>query len=161
MPDLVMSATISRTLLNLSPLQINDGVVYRVSSESFLSGQMQWTRNQISSIYIDGAVTVARSRQIMNENFAVEVAGFNPANIGAGVSQVYFQANMAALIAAMSQDSFTLDLLVGVNPDTVHYTYTGEAADVQVAWTTPRFAAMRGLVTFTMPRQPVPMAGGV
>jgi hypothetical protein len=161
MPDLTMSATISRDLLGLSALQINDGTVYRISSESFLSGQMQWTRNQISSIYIDGAVTVARSRQIMNENFAVEVAGYNPANLKLALTQNYFQANMAALIAAMSQDTLTLDLLVGPSGDQVHYTYTGEAADVQVAWTTPRFAAMRGLVTFTMPRQPVPVAGGV
>jgi len=159
--ELPMSATVTRTQLGLPPLQLNDGVIYRCSTSAFLGGQVQWTRNQVSSIYIDGSVTVARQRQIVNENIAFEVSGVDGNNLNGPPNQSAFQKNMAVLIAAFSQDSFTLDLILGDVSEATHYTYLCEAADVQVTWTTPRFVAKQGLVTFTVPRQPVPVAGGV
>jgi len=161
MADLALSVLVNRDLLNLAALQCNDGNVYRASASPFMGEQLQWTRNQITSVYIDGAVTVNRQRQIVNEQMAFEVSGRNPANLTAAPTQALFQTNMATLIAAFSQDNFQVDIIVGTGGDATHYTYQAEAADVQVTWTLPRFLARQGLITFTVPRQPVPIAGGV
>lgn len=161
MADLTMSVTVSRTALALPLLQVNDGAIYRCSAAPFMGEQVAWNRNQITSIYIDGSVTVGRQRQVVNEQLAFEVSGRDPANLAVGPTQRQFQTNMAVLITAFSQDNFTLDLIIGAGADATHYTYRAEAADVQVAWVSARFIARQGLVTFTVPRQPVPVAGGV
>ena len=162
MADLALSVTITRTALALSTLQLNDGLVYRAAAEDFMGGDGTWERQQVGSAYMDGQVTVNRQRQVVNEHLTFEVSGATPGSPATPTSQVQFQANLATLIAAMSQDSFTLDIAVGSGGDIAHYTYLGEAADLtNASWTGPRMLAKQGKLTFNMPRQPVPVAGGV
>ena len=145
--SLGMSVTVTRTQLGLSPLAINDHISYYVA-DTFMGGQVSWTRNQVTSPFVDGAVTVNRTRSMVTEQVVIEVLGG---------TQALIQANAATLISAFLQDSFLLTITVA----TTTYQYLCEASDFQVTWTGPRFFAKQAQVTFSMPRQPIPVIGGV
>ena len=144
-----MGVSVTRTQLGLPVLNINDHNAYYVA-DTFLGGQMAWNRNQVTSPYVDGSVTVNRTRSMVTEQIVVEVLG--------GPSQALLQANVATLIAAFSQDSYLLSITL---PQATTYQYLCEAADYQVSWTSPRFFAKQLQVTFSMPRQPIALVGGV
>ena len=142
-----MSVLVSRTLLGLPALQINDHLNYKVAPQ-FLGGNVQWNRTKVTSPFLDGEVTTQRTRQNVSEQIAVEIFAGSAAEL---------QANTAALLAAFSQDSFVLTVTIA---GTV-YAYQCEAADAQTAWTGPRMMAHQGQVVFGVPRQPLALTGGV
>ena len=142
-----MSVLVSRTLLGLPALQINDHLNYKVAPQ-FLGGNVQWNRTKVTSPFLDGEVTTQRTRQNVSEQVAVEIYAGSAAQL---------QTNTAALIAAFNQDSFTLTVTL----DGTVYAYQCEAADAQTMWTGPRMMAHRGQVLFAVPRQPVPLIGAV
>jgi hypothetical protein len=148
MADLSLSVAVTRAQLGLGNLNINDHISYYCAAQ-FLGGSMTWNRQQISSPYMDGSVTVNRTRGVVMEPVAVEVLGS---------TDTALQTNMATLLAALSQDTF--DLLVGIG--SAQYQYLCEAADVQNAgWSGPRMIAKQAQIVFQVPRQPVPILGGV
>lgn len=143
--DLSLSVTVSRTLLGLSDLPINDHVTYYVAPQ-FLGGQVQWNRQQVTSPFTDGAVTVYRNRQLVTEQIAVEVMARTGAELKAAVD---------TLIDAFLQDSFTLT----VTSDGATYQYACEAADYALLWAGPRMIARQAQVMLSVPRQPAALAG--
>lgn len=146
MPDIGLSVAVTRSLLGLADLDINDHESFYVAPNT-LGAQLTYNRQQVGAPWCDGQVTVNRSKQNVSEPVVVEVLGDDN-------SEVF--ANMAALIAAFSQDSFTLKITV----DGVVNNYRCEAADYQIgAWVTGRLAAEQAQVTFTVLRQPVAAAG--
>lgn len=147
MPDITLAASVTRTQLGLGDLNINDHVSFYLATQ-LLGAQVQWNRQQVTSPFTDGAVTTQRFRQQVTEQVGVEVLAATAAEM---------QTNLAELLAAFCQDSYTLTLVV----DGTTYAYRCEAADYQVAWTGPRFAARQGQVLFNVPRQPEPVSGGV
>jgi hypothetical protein len=152
--DLNLTVLVQRDSLGLTPLSINDGKVYRASTQ-FLGGAVSWNRTQVTSPYIDGSVTVNRQRQMVQEQVAIEVSGRTVAS--PTLSNVQLKANFDTLCQAFLQDSFTLTVEI----DTAVYEYQCEAADYQITWTGPRFIAKQGLITFTVPRQPNAAVGVV
>lgn len=145
MPDLGLSVVVSRDLLGLAGLEINDHLAYYVGPQ-LLGGQVAWNRQQVTSPFIDGQVTTWRTRQNVTEQLGVEVLGDTPGELNA---------NLAVLLAAFIQDSFHLAVAIGAQS----FEYACEAADYQVGWTGPRWVACQLQVVFAMPRQPVPVAG--
>ena len=145
MPDLGMSVAISRTLLGLAPLQINDHLSYYIAPQ-FLGAAVSWNRQQVTGPFHDGAVTTYRSRQMVSEQIGVEVLGESPAQLNQ---------NVAALLAAFSQDSFTMTVAIGLQ----QHEYACEASDYQLTWSGPRLVAQQLQVLFTVPRQPVTIQG--
>jgi hypothetical protein len=146
-PDLAMSVTLSRTLLGLGDLEINDHLNYAVGPQ-LLGGTVAWNRQKATSPFLDGEVTTQRSRQNVTEQVAVEVYAGDAAEL---------KANTAALITAFCQDSFVLTVTL----EGTFYVYQCEAADVTIAWVGARMMAHQGQVTFAVPRQPVPLLGAV
>lgn len=144
MTDISLVVSISRTLLGLGALNLNDNVSYRVTS--LLGTQVTWARTQATSAYMDGDVTVNRRRANVMEPLVLEVFGG---------TQIQLQANLDAALAAMVQDRFTMDVTVGG----VLHGYYCEAADYQVAWVGYRFVAKQLTVAFTVPRRPIPRVG--
>jgi hypothetical protein len=144
-PELSFAVTVSRDLLALADLDINDHLTYYVSPQ-FLGGQVQWSRQQATSPFVDGSVTVSRFRQTVTEQIAIEVL----AGTGAGL-----KANVDTLIDAFMQDSFILTVV----SDGATYAYTCEAADYQLAWTGPRMIGHQAQVVLSVPRSPVALAG--
>lgn len=145
MADLSLHVVVTRDLLGLPDLDINDHASYYLSP-TFLGGQVQWNRNQVTSPFMDGAVTTQRSRQMVNETVQLEVLGDGNAEL---------KDNIDALILAVLQDSF--ELQVGVNNGA--YRYQCETADYKLFWQGPRFMACQAQVELTIPRQPVALTG--
>lgn len=145
MADIALVATVSRASLGLPALAINDHLSYALAP-GFLGASVVWKRNQASSAYLDGDVTVNRTRSNVVEPVVVEVMGVN---------QVALQNAVNDLIGAFIQDSFELSVTIGG----VQHTYYCESADYQMTWVGHRFIAKQLQVSFQVPRRPVPKIG--
>lgn len=147
MPDISLSVQVSRTLLGLTSLEINDHLNYYVTP-SFLGAQVTWDRTQVTSPFVDDAVTVNRTRGRIGETITVEVRGDTQADLAT---------NLDALLKAMTQDHYTLSVSVGGQG----YSYQCEAADYQMTWSGPRMVSKQTQVQFTVPRSPIPLSGPI
>jgi hypothetical protein len=146
MADVNISAVINRDLLGLLPLELADGNPYLLSSQ-FLGAAVTWDRQTVGSRWVDGDYTVSRRRANVSEQIAIEVVADNMLDL---------RTAMMTLINAFTQDHFTLTVTV----DGVVFAYDCEAGDYTNAmWNTPRLAASRGQVVFTVPRRPIAAAG--
>jgi hypothetical protein len=147
MSDVELSVTVTRAALGLGPLEIATSREYYLSTQ-FLGAGVQWDRQQVSSIWLDGAVTTSRHRQMVTEQLAVEVVGDDLPAV---------QDRINELVAAFIQDSYVMTVKAGGTTRS----YRCEAADYQdLSWTTPRLAAAQGQVLLSVPRQPVALTGG-
>jgi predicted amino acid-binding ACT domain protein len=145
--DLGVVARVSRTLLSLGDLDINDHSSYVLAGPQPVQGAVQWERKQISAPWVDGDITVARRRGNSTESISVYVAGSNMATL---------DANMATLKDAFFQDRFTLQIIVGG----ANHAWDCESADLsQVVFDTPHAVARYVTMTFSVPRKPIPLAG--
>lgn len=154
MSDIDLTVLVDRSALGLAPLNLNDGVLYKIGKQ-LLGGQLAWERTTISSPYVHGEETVHRRMQNVQEPLSVEV--FGRTTDGALMTNSTLQQNMATLWTAFQQDAFTVTVLL----DDAIYTYQCEAAEMQVTWLGTRFTAKQGEVNFTVPRKPLALAGGV
>jgi len=145
MADLDLSVTLSRTLLGLAPLEVNDHTASYVAAES-LSGGISWTRQQVSSPFVDGQVTVSRTRAMTSRPLALEVLGADAAELAA---------NAKVIADALSQDCFTLTVTL----DGQSYAWAAEAADWTETWTNARWAARQLQLSAQLPCQPVELSG--
>lgn len=146
MADIELSAKISRSLLGLQPLELNDHVDYYIGAQ-FFGGSMNWTRSQIGSPWINGLVTTSRVKGMVTEPCQFEVLGDDNEEINE---------KMAIISRAFFQSDFTITLQLG----NATLQYQCEAADRTVLWTGPRIITPQGQVTFSVPRQPDPLQGG-
>jgi hypothetical protein len=113
----------------------------------FLGAAVQWERQQVTSVWMDGSTTVSRHRQMVTEQIAVEITGRDLLDVQRLTNQ---------LIAAFLQDSFVLTVTVEGSVRR----YQCETADYQnLGWTTPRLSAAQGQVMLQVPRQPVALRG--
>src|SRR3954471_7485848 len=141
-----MSVTVTRTLLGLPDLELNDFVRYSIGAQ-FLGGNVSWNKQQVGSIFVDGQTTTARSMQNVTEQVAVEVYAEDIDEL---------RANTTEVDQAFFQDSFVMTVTVdGV----VYAQYMCEAADRQLTWTGPRLIEHQNAIVYSMPRQPLPLAG--
>jgi hypothetical protein len=148
MSDLTLAGSVTRTPLALADLNLNDWVNYYLSEE-LMGGEERWVRNTQGSAYMEGEVTVNRHRGNITEKVGVEVLG---------TSQAVLDANIATLKDAFYQDSFQMTLTI--NGST--HTYQCEAADLDntMVWNKARHVGRIVLCVFSVPRRPIPIAGG-
>lgn len=146
MPDITLSVVITRTLLSLANLELNDHLNFVAAPSS--PGQVQWQRQQVSSPWVDGAYTVNRHREQVMEELTFEVKGSSDANL---------QTNLGTIVAAFSQANFTITSTFNGTA----YAWACEAADYQVVWDGPRHVAKQLQVRFTVPRSPIPTSGPI
>lgn len=145
MADATITATVSRTSLALADLNINDHVNYILSAQ-FLGAGVTYRRQQVRSPYTEGAVTVNRTRDVIQDQVSIDVLASN---------YTTFQANIATLQAAFAQDVFTLT----VTTNGVPWAWTCEASDYKMDWSVPRIMGLYGQVQYTILRQPIPISG--
>lgn len=146
MPDLSLVVTLSRTLLGLPELDLNDHLHYYVSA-SALGAQQTYNRNQATSPFLDGAVTTYRTRAVVQQPLGIEVLGVDSADVAV---------NVRALLDAVGQDSFVLSVAVNGSA----HAWACEAADFQVDWSPARLSACQSLVSLSIPMQPEPLIAG-
>lgn len=148
MPDLSLSVLVTRDLLGLADLEINDFVNYYVSSE-FLGADVSWNKNRAGSVFIDGSVAVSETRDVVTEPVTVEVLGDD------GVDAL---ANLATLREAFTQKTYELIVKVG-GTEVLHYAC--EKANYKLGWTGARMVQGQIQAILQVPRQPLPIAGAV
>ena len=142
---LTFGASVSRTLLSLADLDINDSVNYLVGNQILGSG-VSWERKQVSSPWVDGDFTVTRRRPNVSDKIEVRVYGGD---------QEELKDNLESLVEAMTQDNFILNLTL----DAQSYSYSCESADYQISWGKELRHSNQTIVTFQIPRKPVALAG--
>lgn len=138
---------VSRPVLGLPDLNINDHVKYVVSSD-IMGGTITWRRQSVQSPYVEGEITVSRVRGVVEDKFSVDVLG---------VVQSDMQQNVADLIAAFTQDNFNMTIRI----DDATYTWVCEACDYSMDWSVPRMHGLKTQVKFSLRRSPIPINGPV
>lgn len=146
MTDIGLTVVLTREALSLPDLQLNDYLSYYTGADSLAQLPQTWNRQQVSSSFCDGAVTVSRTRAQLMIPLAVEVLGDTPAEL---------KANMAALKQALSQDSFNLAWAIGE----AAYQYQGEAADYTEVYSPARLAAHQAQLQCSVPCLPLELIG--
>lgn len=141
MADLDLEVLISRGLLGEDDLSINDYVRYYVTPD-FLGAQVNWNTVRVGSPWVDGEVTVSRTRGMVEEKVTVEVFGD---------TQGELQANLDELVAAFIQSDFTMQVNIGSDNSIA---FACEAASYTVPRSGPRLIAGQQIVAFVVPRQP-------
>jgi hypothetical protein len=147
MTDITTAATVTRSLLSMADLSINDHTNYVVAGPAIMAGSVQWDRKQVSAPWVDGDVTVARRRTNVMEPLSVYVAGTDHAGM---------MTNLRTLRDAFVQDRYTLAFTI--NSEMI--AWDCEAADYSVLFDTAHVHARYCVATFQIPRKPVPLAGG-
>ncbi len=145
MTDLTVAASVTRDDLGLGTLNINDHSNYILTS-TILGGTVAWQKNQVSSPYVDGDITITRRRPTVMEPFEVHVYGTSGGSL---------MTNASTLITAFSQDSFSLS--IAINSATRQYEC--EAADYTIEYAHTKFSVNMCTVRFQLPRSPVPTVG--
>lgn len=146
MTDLNVIAKVTRAQLGLQDLYINDHSKYVIAGLDILSGTVSWQRQQVSAPWVDGDVTVARRRSSVMEPLTVYVAGTNQADLNT---------NIGTLLAAFTQDRYTLSIAIGSQ----QHDWDCEAADYSVKINTVYVKSVYVPVTFQIMRKPVPLTG--
>lgn len=139
-----LSVLITRTLLGLDPLEVNDHINYYVATSGDI--QIQWNKQTVRSPWVDGEITVQRSRGNVNRQLEIEVLGSDWQNC---------LANAQALATALSQDSFTMSW----EWDGEVVEYLCEASEYSWKATKERWHAGRGIMTTNLIHKPTPTAG--
>ena len=145
---MITAASVTRPILGLANLNLNDHVNYYVSNSIF-GGTVSWRRQTVQSPWIEGQFTVGAVRDQVEDKFVVEVLG------GTANTQTSLQTNLQTLVAAFSQSYFNLT----VQLDSAYYTYACEASDYTMDWTNTRWIAKQVQVSFNLRRSPVPING--
>ena len=139
-----LSVTLSRDLLDDTALEINDHVNYYVAEMG--DNQTSWRRQTTSSPWIDGTVTTQRSKENITRSMSIEVLGTNWADT---------LNNAGNLIAAVSQDNFTLT----IDMYSTAVSYICEASDYSWTQSKERWHSNRGILTVSLIHKPNPISG--
>lgn len=141
---LTVAATVTRSSLGLSTLNINDHVNYQLGAQ-IMGGTVTWDRNTVSSPYVDGDVTVSRRRPNINETIQVNILAS---------SQAVMLTNIKALAEAFCQDTYTLTITMSGQT----YQYKCESADYSIEWGI-KMHSDQCMMVFSVPRKPIALAG--
>jgi hypothetical protein len=143
--DIALTASVTRSALGLSNLNINDKKKYNITA-TMLGGGVSWQKQQVSSPYVDGDVTVTRRRPTVMEPLEIYVYG----KTGNELTN-----NIRTLIDAFIQDTY--NLLISIDGSTRQYKC--ECADYTIEYANTKFASGMTMVRFNVPRNPIPTVG--
>lgn len=142
--SLTLGCSISRALLSLPDLDINDHVAYKVVSLE--PGREQWELVEASSMFMDGDFTTQRRQRSPRLRLEVEVRGADQATV---------DANKQALRDAAKQDTFVLTFVLNGETKQVY----GEAADIDPSYQKERLHNLIPTLVLDFKRLPAPALG--
>lgn len=150
MSTLLVAGTVSRELLELTPLQLENIGVYRIVAAG--PGSLAWRRNRATSEFVHGGPVVSAVKDVMNAPLVVRVYGTTAANL---------ESRTATLLRAFEQFSYELKLVLGG----VVHEWLCEPADYgpgEAGEYDPHYLrALQHVYRFSIPRQPVPITGSM
>jgi hypothetical protein len=144
---LTLTAYVTRDELGLGDLDINDGVNFKVAG-AFMGGSVAWQRNNVSSPYIDGDITVSRRRGDIVEPVEIWVYGDNHTEL---------RDNLGELLTAFTQENYNLSF----NFDGRNRKYDCKCADYTVSYEQAFVHSKMHKVVFNIPRNPIAIYGGI
>lgn len=146
MADLDVNAWVTRTELQMSNLQINDGTVYTLA-RGLNPGTVSWRKQTVESPFYEGRYVVHEVKDAVEVKIPIYVHGTTHTNL---------DLNINALIEAFAhQSSFDLHVEVENRP----YAWTCERADYEVGFVAEMLQAFRVPVHFTTMRVPTQLLG--
>lgn len=141
------TVSVSRTELGLSAIDLTADP-YEVQQPTVDAGTVTWRRDWARSAYVDGAQQVGAVRDVIEGGVLdVDVSG---------ASHAALRTNVAALVAAFFQRTYTLQMTF----DGTAWAWKCHQADLAVGVASP--AMELGLVCtvhLLFPRQPTPVSG--
>lgn len=143
---MIMSAGISRSLLALPDLDLNNGTPFKVID--IKPGDRTWRRQETSSAYVDGEFTVNRTRSTPKATWAQEIRAADQDEMNVFLSEV---------VQAFEQDTFEIWHVM----DGAETRWKGETADWQPTYEKERLHGLRQQIIFSFKRVPVPILGAV
>ena len=150
MPDLSVSASVTRAEMSLAPLSIEVANQYRIMRSTLGPGAVSWRKQTATSPYVHGAILVGAVKDIGLATLGVRVMAPSDSTLWARVD---------TLVRAFEQ--FTYDLSVTIDGST--FTWRCQPADYSVgdSGVFQEFHLMshQQEVRFTIPRHPTPVAG--
>ena len=142
MGGIALSATVTRSALGLLVLNINDHKDYIIST-TMLGGSVTWQKQQVSSPYVDGDITITRRRPTIVEPIEIYVYGNNGTDL---------TNNVAKLIEAFTQDEFLMSIKIN-NSDRQ---YKCECSDYTIEYANTKYATNMTLVKLKWEKYPGP-----
>lgn len=148
MPDLITTtATISRDLMSLDPLELTPEGGYFIQRDGFGPGEISWRRNRAQSPFVMGQVLVHAVKDLQISTLKVRVEADTE-------SELYFR--MSRMCQAF--DQFRYELVVQISSGI--YTYQCEAADYSIGDNGNiqdlNLRSLTQTVTFSIPHAPKP-----
>lgn len=138
---------ITRAELGLANLVISSGN-YRLLADGMDFGPTIWSRQEARSSFVHGAVPVNQIKDNTAISMGVRVLG---------ASQAWLSTNLDALIKAVSQWTYQ----VNITMDGTAYTWQCFSADYAVGAMDARFDLLDVNVNLIIPRKPTPVVGPV
>jgi hypothetical protein len=115
---------VTRTLLALSNLNINDEGTYFLLEDGLEPGGVTWRRDEVESKYTDGSYEVGAVKEDARASYGVAVKA---------ATQTALHTAVAAIVAAFTQRTFTLQVTI----DSISTAYTCKRANYEVSWEGP------------------------
>lgn len=151
MADLSVAASVSRTSLSLGDLALEDDETGNRLVQ-FSVGAIAWRRNTVRSPFVAGDMLVSAVKEQVSSNVTVRVHG-------SSASQLHTR--LAALARAFEQFTYHLNIILGG----VQYSYVCQPADYVVGdeegWNKYGLMVYQQDVRFNVPRNPIPVVGGM
>lgn len=116
MADLIVSATVSRTELSLSALDLNVDGAYKIVRDGLGIGSLTFKKEMVSSIYVNGSFMRGRAMESITSTMKIRCYGSSKADL---------ESKVRALVDAFSQYSYTLQVII----DGRTQTYRCDTAD--------------------------------
>lgn len=146
MAEFEATGSVTRTELNLGPLAITPEDGYYIQRDGFGPGERTWRRISAESPYVHGSFLTHAVIDQEISTLKIRVAG---------TTELQMTQRINALIAALTQFSYTLTIDIG---ETFHYVLSCEPADytigdggsVQDMWLRNRTQ----ILTFDIPHRP-------
>lgn len=148
--SVTLAVTVQDGSLGLTDLPLTRANGYRIVRDGLGPGARLWRRQTVESPYVHGRILVGQSLDAMVATLHVRVEGSSAAQL---------ETRMGALLAAMEQPAYVLEVVV----DGVTYQWQCECADSAVGdaglFGMFEMAEFQQVLRFTVPRQPVPLDG--
>ena len=142
---------VTRTLLALSALNINDEGTYFLLEDGLDPGGVTWRRDEVESKYTDGSYEVGAVKEDAGASYGVAVKA---------ATQTALHAAVLAIVNAFTQRTFTLQVTI----DSISTAYTCKRANYQVSWEGPwiddAFEPI-AVIAFTFDRRALQTAGSL
>jgi hypothetical protein len=139
-------AVIHRDLLSLTPLMIDGSSYYKVDDEGIADTQVAWDIDETSSPFVEGSQVTNDIRGMVDQQMKIQVRATDQSDL---------QTAIGALIAAVSQRTFQVDLVIG----SITWSWSCRRKTYALSFNRQMVFSTIAVVTIEFDRYPTPVTG--